>query len=580
MSATEKTHKVRLSKMQRLRRLLLAVVDPRAWGHAFKVVNYYNYTHVTPWRQVRRGTGCVISPLANIANPQNLILGDRVRISANVYLWPGPGTGRISLADDVMIGPQVMISAANYRYNDGSPVTDQAMNEADIVIGRDVWIGFGAVILPGADIGEGAIIGAAAVVRGRIPAWSIVAGNPGVIVGQRRRPGTAAAALTGPVDPAILNLIRAELPAMDLAQLDGQLDAAGIDSFDLIGLRIALEQACGVMIPDAEWAKTETLYDIARLPALAGKGAGRPHSPAVPPHPLSLPASPLVAHLAAAVPDADIPATGILSPGRSHRRQPVNMPQMALSGLSESWLFKELGDIHWAMITDFLQTPSSAITDDAGDRLYATFTRILLAVEPDLRSFAENSFLDISSGLERQGAGFFFGNHVLACGTAAGQAQTMSTFAKYGEHGKNTSLIKGSPTLPDPDAIPSLSTLPEFGAIYRTRRAAAPGPALFSCDYDILPPHDINGVGLLYFAAYPTIFDLCLEQAEGRGFLMAHSTISKDICYFANSEPGETLHFTLQARSEDSGIVTHSATLSRSSDGKRMAEVISCKRRL
>lgn len=185
MSEPEHVHKVRLSKAQRLKRLLLAFVDPRAWGHAFKVVNYYNYTHVTELRKVTRGTACVISPLASFANGQNITLGDRCRIGANCYLWAGPGTGRIILGPDVMLGPQVMMSAANYRFNDGSPVTDQAMKEADIVIGRDVWIAYGAVILAGAEVGNGCIIGAGAVVRGKVAPFSILAGNPATVVGQR-----------------------------------------------------------------------------------------------------------------------------------------------------------------------------------------------------------------------------------------------------------------------------------------------------------------------------------------------------------------------------------------------------------
>jgi len=48
----------------------------------------------------------------------------------------------------------------------------------DTVIGNDVWIGYGALILPGANIGDGAIIGAGSVVRGTIPPYAIVSGNP------------------------------------------------------------------------------------------------------------------------------------------------------------------------------------------------------------------------------------------------------------------------------------------------------------------------------------------------------------------------------------------------------------------
>ncbi|KUJ78578.1 CatB-related O-acetyltransferase [Ruegeria profundi] len=48
----------------------------------------------------------------------------------------------------------------------------------DTIVGNDVWIGYGALILPGARIGNGAIIGAGAVVRGDIPPYAMVTGNP------------------------------------------------------------------------------------------------------------------------------------------------------------------------------------------------------------------------------------------------------------------------------------------------------------------------------------------------------------------------------------------------------------------
>ena len=55
----------------------------------------------------------------------------------------------------------------------------------DTVIGHDVWIGYGALILPGAEIGTGCIIGAGSVVRGRIPPYSVVTGNPAQVAGRR-----------------------------------------------------------------------------------------------------------------------------------------------------------------------------------------------------------------------------------------------------------------------------------------------------------------------------------------------------------------------------------------------------------
>ena len=55
----------------------------------------------------------------------------------------------------------------------------------DTVIGNDVWIGMEAIILPGVTVGDGAIIGARAVVAADVPAYAIVAGNPAHVIKRR-----------------------------------------------------------------------------------------------------------------------------------------------------------------------------------------------------------------------------------------------------------------------------------------------------------------------------------------------------------------------------------------------------------
>jgi acetyltransferase-like isoleucine patch superfamily enzyme len=177
------------SKPARLLRLVLAVLDPRAWAHLFRMVNHWNHTHVAPLRRIRRGPGAAISPDAAFANPERISLGARARIGARATLWAGPGAGRIVIGDDALFGPDVLVTAAGYRFNDGGPVTDQLMDEADVVIGDDVWIGAKAVLLPGARVGDGAVVAAGAVVRGAVPAFAVVAGVPAKVVGQRRRGG-------------------------------------------------------------------------------------------------------------------------------------------------------------------------------------------------------------------------------------------------------------------------------------------------------------------------------------------------------------------------------------------------------
>lgn len=96
---------------------------------------------------------------------------------------------------------------------------------ADTVIGHDVWIGHGALILPGARIGNGVIVGAGAVVRGEVPDYAVIAGNPARVVRMRFSEADIARLLTlawwfWPPDA-----VRAALPALMSGDVAG-LDAA------------------------------------------------------------------------------------------------------------------------------------------------------------------------------------------------------------------------------------------------------------------------------------------------------------------------------------------------------------------
>ena len=64
-------------------------------------------------------------------------------------------------------------------------ITEAWDNKGDIVIGNDVWIGYEAVILAGVTIGDGAVIGARAVVTKDIPPYTIVGGVPAKPVRKR-----------------------------------------------------------------------------------------------------------------------------------------------------------------------------------------------------------------------------------------------------------------------------------------------------------------------------------------------------------------------------------------------------------
>jgi acetyltransferase-like isoleucine patch superfamily enzyme len=64
-------------------------------------------------------------------------------------------------------------------------VSGHPQTKGDVVIGSDVWIGHGAIILSGVNIGNGAVIGAGCVVSKNVDAYGIVAGNPAKLIRHR-----------------------------------------------------------------------------------------------------------------------------------------------------------------------------------------------------------------------------------------------------------------------------------------------------------------------------------------------------------------------------------------------------------
>jgi len=73
---------------------------------------------------------------------------------------------------------------------DRADITTAWDNKGDIVIGNDVWIGYEAIILSGVTIGDGAIIGARAVVTKDVPPYTVVAGVPAKEIRKRYSPQT------------------------------------------------------------------------------------------------------------------------------------------------------------------------------------------------------------------------------------------------------------------------------------------------------------------------------------------------------------------------------------------------------
>lgn len=116
--------------------------------------------------------------------------GGSVRIGQNTHIQPrcqlSAYKGSIRIGSDVQIAPACGFYPYDHEMTLGIKMCEQPIRSfGDIIIGDDVWIGYGVVVLDNVTIGEGAVIAAGAVVRCDIPSYAIAAGVPAKIVGTR-----------------------------------------------------------------------------------------------------------------------------------------------------------------------------------------------------------------------------------------------------------------------------------------------------------------------------------------------------------------------------------------------------------
>jgi acetyltransferase-like isoleucine patch superfamily enzyme len=88
--------------------------------------------------------------------------------------------GTIKIGKNCLISQHITIVAANHQFVKGQLIKTQNWTSDNnfITIGDDVWIGSGAIILPGVTIGEGAVIAAGSVVNKNVEPYTIVGGVP------------------------------------------------------------------------------------------------------------------------------------------------------------------------------------------------------------------------------------------------------------------------------------------------------------------------------------------------------------------------------------------------------------------
>ena len=107
---------------------------------------------------------------------------------------------RVSIGQQCVIADRAMFIDFDHNVADPEqPIRKQGIYKRDVVVGSNVWIGYGAQILRGVTVGDNAIIGASSVVTRDIPANAVAAGSPARVI--RMRPEPERLSWPDPVEP-------------------------------------------------------------------------------------------------------------------------------------------------------------------------------------------------------------------------------------------------------------------------------------------------------------------------------------------------------------------------------------------
>lgn len=368
---------------------------------------------------------------------------------------------------------------------------------------------------------------------------------------------------TDPVSGKYWEKCIAVLPDLLPEHLDLPLEDV-IDSIGLLTLRVELEELRGKGIEDSHWLNYQSLRNI--------------------------------------IEDLDENAAPLYRGSKSQhtftdsRAFTVNMPQMAIKALSENWLFKEMGSLHWDTLCKGLAMRSKDICDENGNRLYATFVRIQFTCNKALDSFAENDQGDMHISMKRYGEGIYISELQLTAADSVIQATLMSSFSARQGTG-NKSLLKGQPSTAI-NHITAYETSPHFADEYRKMKksvmenvvvrnnAGDDTNCIYETCYELNPFYDINGVGLLYFAAYPIINDIgesrYFDQQNNSStkWAVSWSTADRDVLYYGNCNSDETIIYRLHSIEPVSDIcIRLHSSLTRKTDNAIIASVFTLKRK-
>ena len=171
-------HSYKEAKPNRKKRIVWFFVN----SLVFPLLSNRNRSRILRLFGARVGKLCRIYRSVRFYAPWNLVFGENVCIGPRVNIY---NKDQVAIGNQVVISQDVFLCTASHDLS--SPV--MSLLTKPIRIGSESWIAAKATILPNVEVGEGAVVGACAVVAKDVPPWSVVVGNPARVVGHRELKG-------------------------------------------------------------------------------------------------------------------------------------------------------------------------------------------------------------------------------------------------------------------------------------------------------------------------------------------------------------------------------------------------------
>jgi probable biosynthetic protein (TIGR04099 family) len=273
------------------------------------------------------------------------------------------------------------------------------------------------------------------------------------------------------------------------------------------------------------------------------------------------------------------------------------MPHLSIGGLSENWLLKECGHMHWLRLALRFGLDAPDFQDTSGRPVHAAFTALRLS-DARLDQVSINARLDIRTSLRMLSKTEAVSTHVLMSEDVfIGRLELISVFVARARKLDNRSVARAHPMLhcAHPDGTDALDGSDIGNALngashdfrkghwdvhWGFRRAEA--RELQSFSVRPCPLSDFNGAGFLYFANFQTFVDRAQWHWEAHSQTIRR-TVLREIFYGGNINVGESLGIVLcgldrETQSKTDTFENTWCRIIRDADGRVLADVFTRER--